>query len=199
LINWGDTIFSSRLSRIGFAEQGRSIVESGDGGYFIAGIESNFPDHNIYFAKTDSLGKTGCHDRYALISSLGALNLQVTGFTPSSTASPAISQFVLPMEIGSEVSENIICSSIGISEVNSAQQLQIFPNPSEGIFHISFSEKNPYKRLMVFNSMGERILQKDIPGEENVEINLSNQIPGIYLARLENENQFQTARICLTR
>jgi hypothetical protein len=196
----GDTVFSNTLGRNGVNEQGKSIVESGNGNLFITGSEmyDSTSDFNIFFAKTDAQGKTGCNEKPALISMLGTINLQVSSFQPAITAGTTTITDV-QMTVGSGISEAWICSSIGIQEIKFPPDLNISPNPSGGIFHISFSEKNPYRKMVIFNSMGKIILQIDVRGEETIDVDLSHQVPGIYLARLENENQFQITRICLMK
>jgi len=96
--------------------------------------------------------------------------------------------------------DSLVCGNLGTT-VNSYSEIEhslmVFPNPSRGIFHISVSEINPYQKLNVFNALGESIFNLETKNQESLDIDLSGQVPGIYLLRFESGNQYQTARICL--
>lgn len=65
------------------------------------------------------------------------------------------------------------------------QNLQIFPNPSKGIFNVknTFPSKHPFT-LQVYNQLGQQIIEKVTrePGEE-ITLDLSGHKGGIYLVK----------------
>ncbi len=98
--------------------------------------------------------------------------------------------------------DSLVCGNLNtkVNTYSSEQnEINVFPNPSNGVFQISFQGKNPYGKLEVCNILGEIVFQLAVLKEERMVIDLSGNIPGIYFIRLENGDQFQTARICLTK
>jgi hypothetical protein len=194
----GDTVCTNVLGRSGFYTEGRSVIESEGGGLYVTGIEfdqQNFM-YKIYLAKTDSLGRTLCQNKVPQLNDLGSLALQVGSFQPTISVT-ALSTNYISTFVNTGGSANTICSSIGINELNNSVPIDIFPNPSNGVFHISFSENNPYEKLIIFNALGENIINLEMKNQETLDIDLSDRLPGIYLIRFQSGNQYQTARICL--
>ncbi|MDI9339717.1 MAG: glycosyl hydrolase family 18 protein [Sediminibacterium sp.] len=64
--------------------------------------------------------------------------------------------------------------------------IKIFPNPSSGIFKILRSNSSDYKKLKVYNCLGEVVAEASI-GEKS-EIDLSNLASGIYTLATEDKN-----------
>lgn len=74
----------------------------------------------------------------------------------------------------------------------SEEKFLVYPNPSEGMLHIQFInvEKSP-SQIEVFNFAGEKIMTKkvDQTGSFNVDIDLTNEAPGMYVVRNLNTGQ----------
>ncbi|HLN55102.1 MAG TPA: T9SS type A sorting domain-containing protein [Bacteroidales bacterium] len=72
------------------------------------------------------------------------------------------------------------------------EKFLVYPNPSEGLLHVQFInvEKSP-SQIEVFNFAGEKILTKkvDQTGNFNVDIDLTNEAPGMYIVRNLNTGQ----------
>jgi len=192
----GNIIFNSIIGRLNYEETGFSIVESKENGYFICGLEAD-TNLKMYVAKINENGTTVCGDWSTNLSDFGTLPLQEDSFQISISDIPLV-QTDIPIIVSTGGSDHTICTSIGIPELGNALQLQISPNPSNGIFHISFLERNPYEKLSIYNSFGEIILKDEIGGEELLDVDLSSQAKGIYFVRLESGDQYQVTRICLT-
>jgi len=192
----GYPTLTNRFGRAGYDEKGFSIVESKDGGFFISGNES---DTNIYvrmYLAKFVVGNNACDIRNTQLINVGDIVMEVDSFQLY-IYSTVMTPSGIPIILGTGSIDNTICNTIGIAELSDATRLQIFPNPSNGVFHISFSEINPYEKLIVFNALGESIFNLETKNQETLDIDLSGQVPGIYLLRFEDGNQYQTARICL--
>jgi hypothetical protein len=73
---------------------------------------------------------------------------------------------------------------------NKILPVTIYPNPSNGIFHIeSSSMKNP--ALKVFNYLGELVLEEKLTNE----INLSNSAKGVYFVQINDETGSYSQKI----
>ena len=77
-----------------------------------------------------------------------------------------------------------------------ANQIAVFPNPSKGIFNISFGNLNPNK-IEVYDISGKVILQKNNFEVTNnqANIDLSNTSDGVYFVKISTENNTITKRI----
>lgn len=72
------------------------------------------------------------------------------------------------------------------------ERILVYPNPSDGILHVRFIniEKSP-SQIEVFNFAGEKILTKtvDVTGTFNIDLDLTNEAPGMYIVRNLNTGQ----------
>lgn len=79
---------------------------------------------------------------------------------------------------------------IGINEVNNTTNLDIFPNPSNGVFNINISSKESNNvNLTVKNTVGQTILTKTVKvsGTTNHQISLADYSKGIYFLTVGNK------------
>ncbi|MCX6148072.1 MAG: T9SS type A sorting domain-containing protein [Candidatus Kapabacteria bacterium] len=67
----------------------------------------------------------------------------------------------------------------------------LFPNPTSDILNIHLQNDFIYsQKVQIFDLLGQKLLEKDIPiGSENIEINISNFLSGIYLLKIGDEVQ----------
>lgn len=90
-----------------------------------------------------------------------------------------------------------ILSTIGIDEFSSATNFIVYPNPSAGVLTVEV-EKFENKQLKVYNVLGECILQQAVSAS-NFQIDLSNQINGIYLLQLETGGISLSKRVIIDK
>jgi hypothetical protein len=83
--------------------------------------------------------------------------------------------------------------SVGINEaINSNDVLNVYPNPSSGIFKIDW-KGNEDASVQVFNLVGEQVLQQSNTGE----IDLSGNTRGIYFVKVQDGQKSFTRKIVL--
>ena len=86
----------------------------------------------------------------------------------------------------------------GVLSANSfeANQVAIYPNPSNGIFNIGFGNLSPNK-IEVYDISGKLILQKNSLEVTNnqTNIDLSNTSTGVYFVKISTDNNTITKRI----
>ncbi|MDP2721545.1 MAG: PKD domain-containing protein [Bacteroidales bacterium] len=97
--------------------------------------------------------------------------------------------------------DNIAVSSLVGTQENDAQssKIRVFPNPTNGDFHIRVPEGNQYDKIEVMNNMGQ--LVKEIPlsiHAENLVIKRENfWIPGVYYLRGIGRNTSETIKLII--
>ncbi len=84
------------------------------------------------------------------------------------------------------------CGSVGINEITVVPSLNIFPNPSSGIFNIS-QEKNHIKKLAIkiYSVLGELIYQTTTETAQKI-IDLTNLESGVYFVQVTDEKNALT-------
>ncbi len=94
-----------------------------------------------------------------------------------------------------------VCNQVfvGIDNILSENEIEISPNPSNGIIEIDL-DKNRGGELMIYNSVGQ-LIQKDIISNSSnkISINLSNQPDGIYFVRIIKENKILSAKLVVEK
>ena len=80
------------------------------------------------------------------------------------------------------------CLPLDISENETIHSIQIYPNPSSGLFKVLLNTKQKLKKIIACNILGEIInlnIQEEVP---NYSIDASEIISGIYFLKLDFEN-----------
>jgi len=99
-----------------------------------------------------------------------------------------LKDFLDPGNTGSDVYDGQFnpCNFVGIEET-SLDELSIYPNPSIGVFNISFDQRNDlFSRYEVYNAVGSLIMSKEIYSAGDLEIDLSDLESGSYFVTIWN-------------
>lgn len=80
---------------------------------------------------------------------------------------------------------------------NSNSGIQIYPNPTRDIIHIeSLSNFDKNTEVKIYSMDGKLILsQESVPNSNRIIVDLNKVIPGLYMLRLESENNTKDIRI----
>ncbi len=83
------------------------------------------------------------------------------------------------------------------SEIPGKNKMNIFPNPSRGIFAVEIPETGNRKYgLEIRNILGQKIWEKEMISQRRVNINLIDNSPGLHVIALkENNSVIETAKI----
>lgn len=84
----------------------------------------------------------------------------------------------------------------GISESIKTDLLNLYPNPSNGIFYIKHDINDANELVIITNTAGKTILETKVNNEQ-AKINLIGQPNGIYFVRLYSMNGLFTKRIII--
>ena len=93
-----------------------------------------------------------------------------------------------------------VCNNVSIEEVDLIN-FKIFPNPSSDVFSISFtSETTLDLRVRILNLIGEELVNENLEqfiGEYSKQINLSDNVKGIYFLELETREGIINKKLIL--
>lgn len=165
-------------------DQGFSCQQTTDGGYIVVGHSQSFGagGYDIYLIKTDSLGNSGCNQGSpAVIVNATATfvsNPIISIFSPSS---PIVNPTPL---VGSGETTTNLCTSVGLNEIRLNNSFTLIPNPSTGIFIISFKNKIRGGDIEIENILGSKVFSQSITGDSEVKINLKNISGGVYFVNI---------------
>jgi hypothetical protein len=98
-------------------------------------------------------------------------------------------------QLGVKVDDFVINGVLSAASFE-ANQIAVFPNPSNGIFNIAFGNLNPNK-IEVYDISGKLIFQKNqlVVSNNQTNIDLSNTSNGVYFVKISTENNTITKRI----
>ncbi|MEI6489107.1 MAG: T9SS type A sorting domain-containing protein [Bacteroidota bacterium] len=117
-----------------------------------------------------------------------------TGQTFTPTVNGNYTVIVTVSGCTSTVSNTINITNAGISDLSAEQSLELYPNPNDGVFTVSFvaNSKSNYK-LEVVNALGQLVYKqsiKDVSGTYSQKIDITTYGKGVYLLLLvDDKNQ----------
>jgi Secretion system C-terminal sorting domain len=78
------------------------------------------------------------------------------------------------------------------------EQLQLYPNPSNGIFNLAFQEiVKTELNLSVVNLLGQSLYESNIVNKKDFELDLSNFTSGTYLLKISHEQKIITKKLII--
>ena len=90
-------------------------------------------------------------------------------------------------------------SAVGIPEAKTSV-FRVYPNPATGIITIEIPNNAGKNSVVsIYNIAGSEILRKDVSSAVKFQIDLSNQVSGIYLLRISGNNQNLSRKIILRK
>jgi PKD repeat protein len=104
------------------------------------------------------------------------------------------------IEVKSE--NDFTCLNAVNNNVNSGNYIQIYPNPSNGVFTVNTNlAATENVSISITNLLGQELstVYKGISGKGIFNVDLSNQPAGVYLLQLETNSQKITRQIVITR
>lgn len=90
--------------------------------------------------------------------------------------------------------ENVY-SYAGIEDVSSIENLEVYPNPSNGIVNINFSELNEAVQIEILSMDGKLVYSLDSFNENHITIDASSWSSGIYTVKLNSKSNAQTIQL----
>ncbi|MFC5271258.1 T9SS type A sorting domain-containing protein [Adhaeribacter terreus] len=116
-----------------------------------------------------------------------------TNATYITTANGVYTTIVTTSGCSSAASNAVTILNTGMNEAEMSLNLAVYPNPSAGIFNLTFPENQPYQ-LMVTDLTG-KVLQQQTVKSQHAQLNLSQAAKGIYLLQIVSEGKTGTRKL----
>lgn len=93
-----------------------------------------------------------------------------------------------------------ISQFVGVDEPATLSEIVIFPNPSNGVIHVSIPEKSGVSSIQLFNQMGQLITSSHVEKTGEIRLNENNELtPGLYLIRTFGEKPSTAHQVIIHR
>ena len=163
LDNNGDLLWHKRFGSFGGDEWGYSMLETGDGGYIMAGFTFGFGLglDDIFLVKSDSSGISGCNEDIPNVT-INTNSTTVTTYNPL-IASPTIAFTNPPTVVGSGGNTTTSCFGglvTSMSEI-SLENFNIYPNPAYDKIFLEFESKVDSNFLLNLKDITGRIIKSE--------------------------------------
>ena len=91
--------------------------------------------------------------------------------------------------------QNIVNYNVGISELDRAYGITVFPNPAESIINIAIKEEFAGGYAELYSSFGKKVSEQQI--ESNVQIPVQHLARGLYILKLRVHNETYYKKVIL--
>ncbi len=91
----------------------------------------------------------------------------------------------------------IVVIQTGIDAMKASNEIEIFPNPSNGAFRISMKTGETIRSYSLINHMGAIILDSEQNNKQTYQIDLRNYSPGIYYVRVSTDKNVIVKRVII--
>lgn len=115
-------------------------------------------------------------------------NAPIAGETAQSYTATASGSYACEITLGT-CTKISPCTSITYVSVNTVKEdkFSIYPNPTDGIFTITSSNKLTNGTVEVYSLLGTLIYKKTAVSGEGITVNLTDQYPGVYIVKVNNQ------------
>jgi hypothetical protein len=182
----GDTVWA-RTYGGNKLDEAYTMIQAADSGFVTLSFSTSFSNDSIDFhlVKTDKDGFSGCFETPAPFDVL----------SPATVIMPVAPQMISGVSVTTafnvpsapSVTQHTICfASTGINAFMSNDGMILYPNPAQGILHISLPVSFTKDcSVEIYNVLGDRITQRFVRNSSvPLEINISNFPEGIYSCRI---------------
>lgn len=76
-------------------------------------------------------------------------------------------------------------AGVGINDVINTNEINIYPNPSNGIYNVSLPENENFQ-ISIIDIMGREVYTKSITNIKSLSIDISDQASGLYMMKLKS-------------
>ena len=177
----GDTLWTKTYGGSGYDYE-NCVLKTSDGGYLISASEESFgANRNMYLIKTDSAGTSNCNEG-GTTTIVNSISMSAAGTaTNVSSGGSAITATSLK---GGGASVNILCTTIGINNVDKAiNSVNAFPNPFSTQLTFVLTDK-VQTTVTLYDFLGRHILQQAFTS--STELNTEQLADGIYFYEIRN-------------
>ncbi|MGD1842477.1 MAG: T9SS type A sorting domain-containing protein [Thermonemataceae bacterium] len=77
------------------------------------------------------------------------------------------------------------------------RSLEVYPNPSQGVFFINLPRNNQQKQISIYDALGQIVDAPVVNEDQTLSIDMSDQPKGVYLIKVVQHQQVFTKRLVL--
>ncbi|MGP8215915.1 MAG: T9SS type A sorting domain-containing protein [Bacteroidia bacterium] len=202
----GDDVVLIKTDSLGILQWSRTYGGSGnedgwlldianDGGYLTGGWTESFGNlaEHIYFVKTDTNGNSPCNENVTPGVAESVAKFAVSNPATQVMIGPVTTTFVPLFQRASTIIN--LCSTVGINQVkNSNEQVNIYPNPSNGNIQVTSSEN--IDDIQITDLIG-RLVYEAKPNNMGAVLHLDNA--GMYFITLTSGTTTNTKKVIIIK
>ncbi|CAN5410559.1 hypothetical protein BH09BAC1_BH09BAC1_17510 [soil metagenome] len=95
-------------------------------------------------------------------------------------------------------SADLVLTGVGIGEVKPTWSLDYYPNPTDGILHLTITGA-PQSNWTLYNSLGQLLQRGDAKGNITQAIDLSLYADGVYYLKVQIGDEIATRKLLLAK
>lgn len=189
----GNLIWSNSYGDPSSDSEGEDIITGNSDAIIAIGYIKSFSDilGETHFIKTNANGNSGCYQLPLTL--ITSINTFTDSIGADSQNISMISYQINPNWQSFSNQFSLYCFNNSISNPNLNNSPMVFPNPGTGMFRIQTGISG-FQSLEIYNAIGQKVIHKAF-GEEFVNVDLSNYLPGIYYFKIDNS---KSGKIILT-
>jgi hypothetical protein len=194
----GDTLFTRTFGGYN-DDEANFITQTSDGGFALAGQSNSFGmgDYDFYFVKTDANGNSSCFQTNVHAPKKTPATIVTTASMMQDTVGLIMINGHPDILTGSRPTD--VCLSVGVKESKMVNdELNIFPNPTAGIFNLSAENFSGNAKVTITNVLGENVYtnkEQKFPDD----IDLSSQPAGTYFLQAVTDGKIHNFKILVNK
>lgn len=154
-------------------------------------------NHSVLEVKVEPIAYNGIQNANGTLTSLDTVdqyqwfncntNTIISGQTASSFNPTQNGSYAVILQNGScvDTTDCIQYTTVGIEHNTLKENLQLFPNPTNGLVNIELTQKHQSIQVKVRNIHGQLVQEEQFVHQSNLQLQLNSK-PGIYFIELEN-------------
>jgi len=123
------------------------------------------------------------------------------GISPSSSTVTVSVAAGVAYDLGgnaNEASNSVTFETTDVKNLeDNNQSMRVFPNPTQGLFSIQSPQIEKNSMTKVYDITGRNILKSDINPRGRIDIDLSDQKPGLYIIHIETHGKHHKVKVML--
>lgn len=89
-------------------------------------------------------------------------------------------------------------AGVGVNETQNIDEVNIYPNPSIGIYAVSLPENESFQ-ISIVDLLGREVFAKTVANTKSVNIDISTQASGLYMMKIKSSKGTQIKKIVLDK
>jgi len=188
----GNILWRKSYGNTGWNRSGKKAVELDNGDLLLYGQMYNPID--VVLVRANAYGESACH--YTNLINFPHTSPTIRDSTITIGVSDSIPLVVSNSDdiYSLSIKDSTYCFSTGLNELSDFNEiLKLYPNPVIDKLYIEFSNTSEYvEKIILFYDLSGRVIYKNKSSQSQIQIDLSNVNPGLYILNLIVNGQYYT-------